>query len=73
MLTNRKRTDLLVNVGTFRNVTFYTTDPRIPILRNPNRATSREDNDFGDSAGDGKTTRGGDWRGVRSRTFLFSR
>ena len=23
-----KRTDLLVNVGTFRNVTFYTTDPR---------------------------------------------
>ena len=28
MFTNRKRTDLLVNVGTFRNVTFYTTDPR---------------------------------------------
>ena len=26
--TNKKRTDLLVNVGTFRNVTFYTTDPR---------------------------------------------
>ena len=25
--TNRKRTDLLVNVGTFRNVTFYTADP----------------------------------------------
>ena len=25
--TNRKRTDLLVNVGTFPNVTFYTTDP----------------------------------------------
>ena len=27
MFTNRKRTDLLVDVGTFRNVTFYTTDP----------------------------------------------
>ena len=25
--SNKKRTDLLVNVGTFRNVTFYTTDP----------------------------------------------
>ena len=27
--TNTKRTDLLVNVGTFRDVTFYTTDPSI--------------------------------------------
>ena len=27
MFTDRKRTDLLVNVGTFRNVIFYTTDP----------------------------------------------
>ena len=31
MFTNLKRTDLLVNVGMFRNVTFYTTDPSVVI------------------------------------------
>ena len=33
MFTNRKPTGLLVNVGTFRNVTFYITDLRSKFVK----------------------------------------